>query len=316
MSEINEICFICYNSYPNEDFLHLTCAHSYCKACFFNLWQSQITSGFLDISALKCPQEKCLKPISLEFLKGNLPNEQYLKLEDLGNKNYEILNPNEKAIKCPKCEIRFSIWRNAEYFNCASCKTRYCSHCYGEMEKHKGFTCQEYEENKNLSSEEQDFFKSMREKGFKKCPVCFCFVEREGGCNFIRCESLKCNKKTSFCYLCGMLLDAQDHYSHYEFSPWEGPCKNQKEIKEIVKDDDDKNDEEKDLISCPGCEIRDGKICKIEKGVVENDRFCNCSSEKCKGKMYCLLCRKGVTDKNFDDHVKGDCKKEGICLIF
>ena len=311
--KITQICQICYNSYEKEEFLHLLCSHSFCKTCLFSNWQTKIVSGFLDITSFKCPQEGCAKPITLEFLYETLPKAQYSQLENLCNINSEVLTKDEKAVRCPKCDIRFNIWIQADYFKCPTCKTYFCSQCFEEWEKHKGISCKEYSKNKDLTPEQQAFLNDMKEKGFKQCPTCFAFVEKIGGCNYIKCLSPQCFKKNCFCFLCGEKIDKEKHYSHYyPQSPWEGPCVNQ--AKEKEKKVDFIKDEEK-IVECPGCGVIDGKICNVENGLVD-ERFCSCVSEKCKGVMYCLLCKKKVSNENYDQHSKGDCPNPGICHVF
>lgn len=318
---ISEVCLICYNSFPSSDFFYLECRHAFCQNCLFSGWHSKINSGFFDISSLKCPQYNCLKPISFEFLKTSLPNEQYSRLEDLCNSNSEVLHKNnEKAIKCPKCDIRYDIWKEADYFTCSLCKTEYCSKCFGDNQIHKGFSCDEYEKNKNESKEDISFLKMIKETGLKKCPNCQNFIEREGGCNFIRCKSNKCaNNNICFCYLCGEKIDAKQHYTHYLVSPWEGPCiKMALEEKTSDLNNNEKLDEKENnlTLSCPECKIDDKKTCVVERNMDEKGNFCCCRSVKCNGKVYCLLCKKVVNDKNFNEHLKGDCINGINCIIF
>ena len=45
----------------------------------------------------------------------------------------------------------------------------------------------------------------MLNKGFKKCPWCCMFVERNRGCNFMTCHCTK-----DFCYNCGA-IEIDDH---------------------------------------------------------------------------------------------------------
>ena len=108
-------------------------------------------------------------------------NGKYLFKERL-NLVYEGLKVSwkcfDKSIRCPHCDIRFDRWKDADYFTCPQCKIRYCAKCSAEYEKHKDFTCEEYEENIDKTVEEQAFYKEMRSKGYRKCPGCFCFVER------------------------------------------------------------------------------------------------------------------------------------------
>lgn len=315
-NSISEICLICFETRSSSEFLPLECSHSFCRFCLYKDWQSKIKQSYLEISALTCPQENCGKLISLLHLKTLLPIDFYNKMEEICNKNSKVLNPSvEKSICCLKCEIRFDIWKDADYFTCPQCKKRYCAKCSHEHDN--TMNCEEYQENKNKTPEEQEFYKMMKAQGYKKCPGCSAFVERSEGCNFIRCTTAKCNKKTCFCYLCGELLTAEDHYNHYVMSPWEGPCiktafekdKNAKQEQQERKKE--KDDNFKDVVACPKCV----SFCKIDRGWDENGRFCVC--EKICKKTFCLLCKKEASDKNFGEHQSGQCLNGGgVCKIF
>lgn len=327
-----EICPICYTPILKEELIRLECSHSFNKKCLFTYWKTSLLAGSLDLKSLKCPMEKCLKPMNLLYLKQYLTAEEYLKIEEQCNKNSEVINKDEKAVFCIKCELRFNTWKEAEWFTCYKCKIQYCSQCFAEYEKHKKLTCKQYAKLRDLNEEDQLFEKVMIEKGYKKCPVCFAFIERESGCNFVKCPSLKCNKKTCFCFLCEEIINASEHYTHYIESPWEGPCINQ--IEEGIKkkkineenenekenDDNDTDQEDEDskdienAVLCPKCNIFDEKICRFESNFPDKWKFCNCKSKVCNGTIYCLQCKNAVTDKNYDNHIKGVCDKQ--CIIF
>ncbi|OMJ95579.1 hypothetical protein SteCoe_998 [Stentor coeruleus] len=69
-------------------------------------------------------------------------------------------------------------------------------------------------------------------KNCKQCPKCKQFVERDSGCNFIKCRWPGCTD-SYFCFLCGIALTAKDHYSHYKLSgPFGKTCNKIDGIKE------------------------------------------------------------------------------------
>ena len=67
----------------------------------------------------------------------------------------------------------------------------------------------QYENRKEMDSE--DFI----QKTYTKCPNCNIPIEKTRGCYTMRCESATCQKKTLFCYLCGMQLTQQTEKDHY-----------------------------------------------------------------------------------------------------
>jgi len=78
---------------------------------------------------------------------------------------------------------------------------RFCKNC--RKEAHEDFTCEEYSKRIEDANEDKEFGKYLEEQGYKRCPSCGvpCLLAR--GCKFMTCISVKCNKETYFCYLCG-----------------------------------------------------------------------------------------------------------------
>lgn len=54
------------------------------------------------------------------------------------------------------------------------------------------------------------------EINFRMCPRCGVFIEKLSSCNYVRCESLICQKKTVFCFLCNEFLIEKKIKSHYQ----------------------------------------------------------------------------------------------------
>merc|ERR1719386_550802 len=64
----------------------------------------------------------------------------------------------------------------------------------------------------------------MAAEQWRRCPACSAPSERESGCNFMQCRSEICRKRTYWCYVCGLQLKKEDHYSHYPRGPYEDEC--------------------------------------------------------------------------------------------
>ena len=76
------------------------------------------------------------------------------------------------------------------------------------------------DKNKKLQEEKKNL--DFIAKNFTKCPKCKTPVEKESGCNFMKCRWPGC-KDSYFCLLCNKALtviDKQinDHYTHYRLS--------------------------------------------------------------------------------------------------
>ena len=167
----------------------------------------------------------------------------------------------------------------------------------------------------------------MEKEKWMKCPKCHIVVEKIEFCNFIRCPSNICQKKTSFCYLCGEILAEEDHYDHYKNkNPYENQCMNSNKKKKLNNINHNiegkaKAKAKKPLTkACPGCRTRDPEKCEILW-----EKFTQCSNNDCKykGKIVCLACKKKIfkpTDgEMIFDHGE-DCKIKlppaCKCLIF
>ena len=68
-----------------------------------------------------------------------------------------------------------------------------------------------------------DFLCSLCNNKFQECPNCQVMTELQDGCNFMKCK----NCQTRFCWLCREILEAKDHFDHYnERDPFGKFCAN------------------------------------------------------------------------------------------
>jgi len=303
-------CPICLVPKEKKEFTNLTCSHQFCTDCLLNYFKAKILTNQSD---LICPNDACKKEINFYFLKASLPPELFEKYETLllTQSIYKNRNQNnEKAINCPECQTTFFIWSGAIYFTCSFCKKVFCSHedCLGLWEKHKDRTCQEY---RNLKKDkgEEEFQKMIREKKWASCPKCASIIEKTKGCNHIKCESLKCQKKTIFCYLCSSVLTPEKIKEHYINDNDFGLCKGLQEKEEVENKDVKKNEEEakyekiqmdklkflQDLSLKCLCENSDINDFEIEEGKY----IC----KKCKN-VFCRTCNYNFEDKS-EENITG-----------
>lgn len=161
------------------DFIPLTCSHALCVKCF-----EKYVGDSLDNKAvyeIPCPAKtNCGRPINYYTIEINFPQ---------GSEIFE-----QRIIE------RMSLDRRPEKKEKPSKPAD-----NNRMEIEEG----QYENRKEMDSE--DFI----QKTYTKCPNCNIPIEKTRGCYTMRCESATCQKKTLFCYLCGMQLTQQTEKDHY-----------------------------------------------------------------------------------------------------
>ena len=214
----------------------MTCEHRFCRNCLISEWTLKINNGQVDKTLLKCPTVSCKIEIDYPILKGNLDKTTFDKYEKflLSHTLLEASNKGEQTVICPnpKCAQTSYICEEADFFKCPQCNQKYCAKedCKGEWKLHEGKSCQQFKAlRKNRSTVQEEIMIAdvkYIEKNYKKCPVCGIHIENTKNCNYVRCESFRCQKKTLFCYLCGQYLNELEIKFHYmNENPFLG-CKN------------------------------------------------------------------------------------------
>ena len=271
------LCSICFDQKPIEDFLTLCCEHKFCKPCLVADWEAKIEQGLINKTQIICPKENCKTPIDYNILKGQLNAVVFGKYDAL-LLDFTLYNENskikEKIITCPNknCLNQCFIHMNSQYFTCTSCNFVYCANeeCRGLWKNHTGLTCQQFKKvRKDLSENDLKFEEYIKEKKLKSCPVCCAVVEKTNNCNYIRCSSNKCQKKTLFCYICGELLNEKTMNSHYINNSSYSPCKNLEENEKVQEENaleiERKKNKEKEV------EINNNNNKEIEKHINEEN---------------------------------------------
>jgi len=338
-------CGICLEKVKIDECLTLNCDHKFCLKCLLSEWTFKINNGQVDKTLLKCPTEGCKKEIDYHILKGNLDKITFEKYEkfllshtllEASNKGTE---KKEKTVICPnpKCGQTSYIWEEADTFKCPQCNQKYCAKedCKGDWKLHQGKSCQQFKAlKKNKSTAQEIMIADVKyiEKNYKKCPVCGIPIEKTKNCNYVRCESAKCQKKTLFCFLCGQFLNEKEIKFHYmNENPFLG-CKNLNN--QVPNEFSENNDRQtlkamtcfngkmvpqnqnknfpKILFNCPKC---NNKITE-SFSPIKNERaeilgsFFLCKSPKCNPTFFCGICNLNInSEENIEKHSKYEVNK-------
>ena len=194
-------CEICL-----EDFSLLDCTNYFLNCncimhnkCFDELVKSAVENNNLPI---KCPN--CGINVHPNFIEDSInnANPQLLYKYDKFSMNNFIQNNSDEYSSCPTpgCEYMFFFESGAINFLCPLCGKNYCLNCKDEW--HRGMTCQQYKDSRDVNKLDNQFFQFVKGAKFKMCPKCKFWVEKNQGCNHMKC---RCG--ADFCYLCGDFMD-------------------------------------------------------------------------------------------------------------
>ena len=194
-------CEICLEDFSLLDvtnyFLNCNCVLH--NKCFDEMVKTAVVNNTLPV---KCPN--CGVPIHPNFIEDSLrnANPQLLEKYEKFSMNNFIQNNSDQYSSCPTPGCEYLFFFNPGEFNflCPLCKKNYCLNCKDEW--HKNMTCQQYKDSRDVNKLDNQFFQFVKGAKFKMCPKCKYWVEKNQGCNHMKC---RCG--ADFCYLCGDLMN-------------------------------------------------------------------------------------------------------------
>ena len=199
-------CEICLEEFSLLDYTNyfLNCNCVLHNVCFDNLVKSAVENNSLPV---KCPN--CKIPVHPNFIEDSLRNanpQLFEKYEHFSMNNF-IMSNNDEYSSCPTpgCEYMFFFNPGEHNFLCPLCNKNYCLNCKDEW--HRGLTCQQYKDSRDVNKLDNQFFQFVKGAKFKMCPKCKYWVEKNQGCNHMRC---RCG--ADFCYLCGEIMDMRRNH--------------------------------------------------------------------------------------------------------
>lgn len=229
-------CEICFTSELGSNCVKLpSCQHVHCKSCMCSHVISKINDGA--VNKLDCPAMKCKELITPDIVRSLVPTELFKRYDDLLLKR--TLDTMSDIVNCPRqsCMCTTIKEDNSEMAVCPRCKFTFCCLCKrswhgispckllpddildlkqlyesGDADTKQSIERQ-YGKKNLLKAFEEVQSKVWLKKNSKKCPNCNSNIEKTHGCNKMTCTFCNAN----FCWLCEMLLNGHNPYSHFNF---------------------------------------------------------------------------------------------------
>ena len=181
-------CEICYEIKEISSFFTISiCGHSFCRDCIKNFFQEKINSA--QVVKISCPAG-CNYDFQEEEIRKIFVNEPKMFEKYLKFKYVTLINLDPHKMWCPgnNCDNILTRNGNEIKIKCDKCGLETCFNC--RLAWHEKATCEK--------AMEKEFKLYKRKFQIKNCPKCKSRIEKNGGCNHMRCSS--CNYE--FCWLC------------------------------------------------------------------------------------------------------------------
>ncbi len=196
------ICSLCSTKASNPE--QLGCGHTYCAGCLRHFLSSAAESKNFPLVCMG-NDATCNKPISIPFIRRFMPEQAFKHLTEVAFTCYLESHPQVYRY-CPTADCK-QVYRlqSKKASQCPSCFSSICPAC--DEEAHEGLTCEEGIFLRDSVREER-----WNERlGFKKCPECRRWIEKNGGCNHMTCQ---CG--AHICWRCMGVFPLSEIYDHMD----------------------------------------------------------------------------------------------------
>jgi len=207
-----DLCNICFeNKINKENIAQKCCLHYFCDQCINKYLTYEINNGI--VLEIKCLMAGCPHLYTSEEIRVNVSNEIYRKYLRFYGIQIKIRNPEKTYINCPfvDCDELVDVTKIPEGNVICGVGHVFCKDCLkiGGHSKNNSI-CKKNELNLDLFNEVKQNNPSNIYQNYKQCPECKVLIEKNDGCNQMKC--LNCGY--NFCWLC-LREYTYNHYSIY-----------------------------------------------------------------------------------------------------
>jgi ariadne-1 len=199
----NICCTICLDEKSISLCTTLLCSHQFCNECLMEhlnvAWQHQT-----DANHQFCPHNGCTKEIQEADVRTFSHNDKDILHKFDVMKLRLCMHQNHNLRFCPgnDCTFIYEISDGVlpQKIKCTQpgCRITFCSHCQGSHNP-QVITCQEAMQLVLMSTNQVDQqSKAWAEQHCKPCPSCAARIEKNAGCQYVKCGSCQ----ELFCWEC------------------------------------------------------------------------------------------------------------------
>ncbi|XP_078485899.1 E3 ubiquitin-protein ligase ARIH2 isoform X1 [Ciona intestinalis] len=208
-----KVCGVCLETLHRSKLLALNCGHQFCDGCWKQHMMFAVKDGMSQ--GIPCMESECTLLCHPDFVKQFYPVNQDSALEVAYKTHlFRISVSSHYQLRfCPGVDCTSVIYGEKpkpRKVQCQTCKTAFCFEC--GTPPHIPTNCETIKKwlTKCADDSETANYISANTKDCPKCHIC---IEKNGGCNHIKCS--KCSH--NFCWMC--LGDWKNHgNSYYECS--------------------------------------------------------------------------------------------------
>jgi ariadne-1 len=194
-----EICLIDFPAGPisKPSGLALGCSHIFCRDCWASYLDTMLSVNGANCVSTRCPERGCGECIPIGAVSVLAAPDVALKWRNFGIKHFVAVSKNMTLCPAPSCSAAFLVKPGASYIKCPPCGYQFCHKC--SREAHAPVSCIRLDlwlEKCGNESETANWILLNT----KKCPKCAARIEKNQGCNHIKCSNKGCRHE--FCWTC------------------------------------------------------------------------------------------------------------------
>lgn len=188
-------CSICTNNkLANEMFAAGDCSHSFCVNCVTKYVTRKIVQE--NVSVIKCPDIACKAIVKPKFWREIVPKQVLDQLE----KNTVSLGSIKLHCPYKDCSALLVDDGSEDVIDseCPNCGRLFCARC--NVSWHEGLECKDFQRLGRLNDRGKGDVMLMgiaKNKKWRKCPKCKCYVEKGEGCFQLTCRYFSHNLNLS-----------------------------------------------------------------------------------------------------------------------
>lgn len=194
-------CGICYDEMEENNRYEMACGHKFCISCWRSYLACELKERFSTSAVplhLVCPEQICNNRVLADSIQTVAPDLLH-QWEDLVLRSYVGCSKHlswcpgpdcnsvahASPIDCQQTDLKRPV-------QCSQCSTCFCFSCGSDP--HEPANCDDFAEWNRIFGSSQYWVK----KNAKPCPNCKAPIEKNQGCNHMRCSMCR----HDFCWLC------------------------------------------------------------------------------------------------------------------